>query len=259
MGILNVTPDSFSDGGRFAGVDDAVAAGLAMAGDGAAIIDVGGESTRPGAKPVAMADERARVIPVVARLVRAGVRVSVDTRNAAVMAAAFAAGAWGINDVSGLTHDPDSLAIVARAGCPVVLMHMTGTPDTMQLAPAYDDVVANVHGWLRERAAACVAAGVAAANIIVDPGIGFGKTLAHNLSLLRALEALVASGHPVLLGASRKGLIARLSPGDPGPLARLPGSLALAIRAAQAGCAIVRVHDVAATAQTLAVWRAIAP
>ena len=255
MGILNVTPDSFSDGGRLTTAQAAVAAGVAMASAGAAMVDVGGESTRPGAAPVTEFEERARVVPVVAGLAREGVRVTVDTRKAAIMRAALDAGAWGVNDVSALT-DPAALPVIVAARCPVVLMHMQGTPETMQTAPAYLDVVGEVAAWLQTRAQVCAAAGVAPGNILIDPGIGFGKTMEHNLALLRQLPALVALGYPVVLGASRKAIIARIA-GPAEADARLGGSLALALRGAEAGCAVVRVHDVGETVQALAVWRAV--
>ncbi|WP_448586763.1 dihydropteroate synthase [Thermaurantiacus sp.] len=254
MGILNVTPDSFSDGGRHRSPTDAIDAGLRMVEAGAAIIDVGGESTRPGARAVPVDEELRRVIPVVEGLARRGVCVSIDTRKARVMAEALAAGAMMLNDVSALTHDPDSLGVAAASDVPVVLMHMRGTPETMQEAPAYADVVAEVRAFLDARVAACVAAGIAEARLIRDPGIGFGKTLDHNLALLCNLPAL---GTPLLIGASRKALIGRLTGAD--VHSRLPGSLALALHAARHGAAWVRVHDVAETAQALAVWAACNP
>jgi dihydropteroate synthase len=258
MGILNVTPDSFSDGGKLASVAAAVEAGVRMMVAGAAIVDVGGESTRPGAVAVPLDEELRRVVPVVAGLVAAGVPVSVDTRKAAVMRAALEAGATMLNDVSALTHDPESLAVAAGSGATVVLMHMAGTPETMQLAPRYDDPVAEVRDWLAGRIARCEAAGIARQRLIADPGIGFGKGLAHNLALLRGLEALHALGVPILLGASRKSLIPAIA-GPAPPDQRLAGSLALALRAAEADCQWVRVHDVAETAQALALWTATRP
>lgn len=254
MGILNVTPDSFSDSGRHASAAAAIAAGRRMHDEGAAIIDVGGESTRPGAAPVPLAEELRRVMPVVEGLVAAGVPVSIDTRKARVMAEALAAGACMVNDVSALTHDPDSLGVAAASSASIVLMHMQGSPATMQQAPRYDDVVAEVRAFLDARVAACTAAGIPEGRLVRDPGIGFGKTLEHNLALLTNLPAL---GAPLLLGASRKALIGRLTGADVGQ--RLPGSLALALHAARAGCALVRVHDVAETAQAFAVWAACNP
>lgn len=254
MAILNVTPDSFSDGGRLGSAAAAIDQGLRMAEAGAAIVDVGGESTRPGAAPVPLAEELRRVMPVVEGLARRGVPVSIDTRKARVMADALAAGATMLNDVSALTHDPEALAVAAASSADIVLMHMQGTPETMQLAPAYADVVAEVRAFLDARVAACVAAGIPESRLIRDPGIGFGKTLEHNLALLRNLPAL---GAPLLLGASRKVLIGRLTGAD--VHSRLPGSLALALHAARMGVAWVRVHDVAETAQALAVWAACSP
>ncbi|NWG47384.1 MAG: dihydropteroate synthase, partial [Alphaproteobacteria bacterium] len=211
MGILNVTPDSFSDGGRFASRQAALARARAMKAEGADWIDVGGESTRPGADPVPEAEELGRVIPVIGDLIAEGLGpVSIDTRKAAVMAAAVAAGAGLVNDVSALTHDRESLRVVAGLKCPVVLMHAKGDPRTMQDAPSYDDVVAEVAAFLEARRAAAIEAGVPAEAIWLDPGIGFGKTLAHNLALLRALPRLARLGSPLLLGASRKRMIAAL-------------------------------------------------
>ena len=258
MGILNVTPDSFSDGGRYPSAVAAVAAGIAMHRAGAAIIDVGGESTRPGAEPVPADEELARVMPVVEGLVAAGVPVSIDTMKPQVMAAATRAGAAMINDVTALRYAPESLAVAAASGAAVVLMHMAGTPRTMQQAPHYADVVTEVFAFLSERIAAAEAAGIPRARLVADPGIGFGKTLAHNQALLARLERFLGLGVPLMVGASRKSLIPGLAgPAEPG--ARLGGSLALAIRAAQAGAAWVRVHDVPETVQALAVWRAVAP
>lgn len=254
MGILNVTPDSFSDGGRLETAAAAIDAGLRLAEAGAAIVDVGGESTRPGALPVPLEEELGRVIPVVEGLARRGVPVSIDTRKARVMREALAAGAIMLNDVSALTHDPESLPVAASSSVTIVLMHMKGTPETMQLAPRYADVVAEVRAFLDARVAACVAAGIPESRLVRDPGIGFGKALDHNLALLRNLPAL---GSPLLLGASRKALIGRITGADVDH--RLPGSLALALHAARMGCAYVRVHDVAETAQALAVWAACNP
>jgi dihydropteroate synthase len=251
MGILNVTPDSFSDGGRHPGTA-AVGAAQRMTAAGADIIDVGAESTRPGAGTVDRATELARLAPVLPGL--AGLAWSIDTRKAGVMAAALDAGAVLVNDVSALGHDPAALALVAARGCPVVLMHAQGEPETMQAAPHYEDALLDVYDWLAERIAACVAAGISRDRIIADPGIGFGKTLQHNLALLRGLTLFHGLGVPLLLGASRKALIARLSAEVPAE-ARLPGSLALALHAAACGVQVVRVHDVPETVQALAVWR----
>lgn len=245
MGVLNVTPDSFSDGGRFLDPGAAVAHGLSMATAGADIVDVGGESSRPGAQPVPEAEELARVIPVIEALAP-HVRVSVDTAKSAVAEAAVAAGATVLNDISASLWP---VAAHARVG--YVAMHMRGTPATMQDDPHYEDVVAEVFGFLRRRADEAREAGVE--ELWIDPGIGFGKTAAHNLSLLRHLPELVASGFPVLVGTSRKGFLGRLAPGPDGAAAgvddRLPGSLATAVWAMLAGASMVRVHDVAAAVQ----------
>ena len=256
-GILNVTPDSFSDGGTH-GDDPAGAAeaGFAMGTAGAAIIDVGGESTRPGATTVWEGDEIARVVPIVERLVRGGALVSVDTRKAAVMEAALAAGAHLVNDVSALLWDERSTEVVARAGCPVVLMH---SPDPRQGGHGrvtYRDVAVEVFDWLEMRIEAAVAAGIARSRILVDPGIGFGKSLADNLALLNGLAIFHGLGCPIMLGASRKRLIGALS--NEAPVAeRLGGSLTLALKGAEAGVQLLRVHDVADTAQAVRVWRGL--
>lgn len=255
MGILNVTPDSFSDGGRFAGAEDAIAAGLQMWAEGAAIIDVGGESTRPGAASVPVETELARTIPVVRGLVAGGARVSIDSMKAPVMRAALAAGATMLNDVSALQADADSLAVAAASTAEVVLMHMPGNPRTMQGLAHYADVVADVAAALRARVEVAVAAGIARDRLIVDPGIGFGKNLAQNLQLLQSLEEFHGIGVRVMLGASHKGLIGRLAGGAP-PDRRLGGSLALALRGAEAGVHWLRVHDVFETCQALALWQA---
>lgn len=258
LGILNVTPDSFSDGGRLPDARAAVEAGLAMQAAGAAMVDVGGESTRPGAAPVSPAEELRRVLPVVEGLVAAGVPVSIDTMKAGVMRAALAAGARMLNDVSGLSADPDSLGVAAASDVPVVLMHMRGTPATMQELASYADPVAEVLAELGGRIEAAVAAGIDRARIIADPGIGFAKGLHHNRAILRNLEAFHALGVPLMLGASRKSLIPALS-GPAPPEARLPGSLALALRGAEAGVAWLRVHDVPETVQALSLWAACRP
>ena len=252
MGVLNVTPDSFSDGGRFAHVNDALAAGRAMAAAGAAIIDVGGESTRPGARELPVADEISRVLPVIEGLADCGAALSVDTRHAAVMAAAAEAGAVLINDVSALTGDPESLSVAAGSGLPVVLMHMQGRPENMQENPRYDDVLLDVFDFLDARVGACLAAGIPRHNLIVDPGLGFGKTGAHNLELLRGLAVFHGLGCPLLVGASRKSFVGALT-GTVEPAARLAGSLAAALGAAGQGAHIVRAHDVAETVAALAV------
>ena len=252
-GILNVTPDSFSDGGRHGDAAGAVRHGLRLAAEGAAVLDIGGESTRPGALEVPVAEEIARVAPVIEGLRAAGVEValSVDTRKSAVARAALDAGATIVNDVSAGTHDPALLPLVAERGAGVVLMHMRGAPETMQAAPSYEDVVSEVRAWLAERTRAAVAAGIPIERILVDPGIGFGKTPEHNLALLAHLEALVADGPPVLLGASRKSFLGHLTGRAVGE--RLAGSLACVARAAEAGVAAVRVHDVAESVDLLRV------
>lgn len=254
MGVLNVTPDSFSDGGLYRNPRRAIERGLALVGAGADIVDIGGESTRPGATAPGVAEELDRVIPVVKGLRSASdVVISVDTSEPAVMAAAVAAGADMLNDVRALAR-PGALAAAAAAGLPVCLMHMQGTPATMQREPRYGDVLAEVLAFLMERAAACVAAGLPRDSLIIDPGFGFGKTLEHNLTLLRRLDELVATGLPVLAGLSRKSLIGQLA-GEPGgaPADRLGGSVALALAARARGARIVRVHDVAPTVQAFRV------
>ena len=256
MGILNVTPDSFSDGGRFADSSAAAAAGADMAADGAAIIDVGGESTRPGASPVWEGDEIALVVPVIERLSASGTAVSVDTRKSAVMSAAIAAGAGLVNDVSALTYDPQSGEAVAAASVPVILMHHQGSPETMQQDPRYDDVLVEIYEWLEQHVAAAEQAGIARDRILVDPGFGFGKTVAHNLELMNGLALFHSLGCPVVLGASRKRTIGALSAEAPTDQ-RLAGSLALALKAAEQGVQILRVHDVPETVQGLKVWRGL--
>lgn len=259
VGIVNVTPDSFSDGGRHDTPDAAVAHALALVREGADVLDVGGESTRPGAAPVAADVEAARVVPVIAGLRRAGVAlpVSVDTRKASVADAALAAGATWVNDVTAGTADPALLATVARHGAGVLLMHMRGEPRTMQATPRYDDVTAEVTAYLVARARAAVAAGVRADRVWIDPGLGFGKTFAHNETLLRDLSRLVATGLPVVVGASRKGFLGAIT-GRPVE-GRLAASLACAARAVEAGAHAVRVHDVAATVDLLKVLARIRP
>jgi dihydropteroate synthase len=255
MGIVNVTPDSFSDGGRYLSPDTAVAHALRLEAEGADLLDIGGESTRPGAEPVGIDEEWRRVEPVLCALAkRARVPLSIDTRHAEIMRRAAQAGASVINDVSALAHDPAGLAVAAESGLPVVLMHAQGDPRTMQANPVYDDVVLDVYDYLEARIAACEQAGIARSRLIVDPGIGFGKTLAHNLALLGSLSILHGLGCAILLGASRKSFIAKLT----GAAAddRLPGSLAAALLGVSQGVQIVRVHDVAATRQALAVWDA---
>lgn len=257
MGIVNATPDSFSDGGRFANAAAAAAAGVDMAAAGAAIVDVGGESTRPGASPVWEGDEAQRVIPVVERLAASGVAVSIDSRKASVIESALAAGAGLVNDVSALTFDPRTGEIVAKAECPVVLMHHQGAPETMQNAPHYPrGALVEVYLWLEQRIAAAETAGIDRSRIIVDPGIGFGKSVADNLDLLNGLALLHGLGCPLLVGASRKRTIGALSNEAPADR-RLGGSLTLALKAAEQGAQLVRVHDVFETVQALRVWRGL--
>ncbi|WP_343868137.1 dihydropteroate synthase [Caenispirillum bisanense] len=257
MGILNVTPDSFSDGGDRFAADTAIADGLAMLEAGATLLDVGGESTRPGSQPVPPDEEIRRVVPVVRALAERGACVSIDTRNAATMAAAVAAGARIVNDVTALTWDAEALATVARLRVPVVLMHIRGEPQTMQQNPVYDVAPLDVFDWLGARAAAALAAGVAAADICLDPGIGFGKTLEHNLDILAWAGVLHGHGLPLLLGLSRKTFIARLSRDEP-PKQRLAGTIAADQTGLANGFQIVRVHDVAEARQACAVWRGVA-
>ena len=256
MGILNATPDSFSDGGAYADAAAAAESGARMAAQGAAIIDVGGESTRPGATAVWENDEIERVLPIVQQLAAGGNAVSIDTRKSAVMSAALEAGAKLVNDVSALTWDPLSAATLAASGAPVVLMHHQGDPTTMQDAPRYDDALVEVFLWLEERIAAVETAGIARNKILVDPGIGFGKTVAHNLELMNGLALLHGLGCPIVLGASRKRMIGALANEAPADK-RLPGSLALAIKAVDQGAQVVRVHDVPETVQALKVWRGL--
>ena len=255
MGVLNVTPDSFSDGGRYADLAAAVARGVAMVEEGAAIIDVGGESTRPGAAAVSVQEELARVIPVIEQLAaRVAVPISVDTSKPAVMSAAIAAGASLVNDVRAL-REPGAVDALARTGAAVCLMHMQGEPRTMQAAPAYDDVVAEVRRFLAGRVEACVAAGIDRDRICVDPGIGFGKLPEHNLALLAGLGRLADPTIPVLVGVSRKSLVGIIT-GRPAAK-RLAGSVAFAALAASRGAAIIRAHDVAATVDAVKVASAL--
>ena len=257
MGIVNVTPDSFSDGGKNAQAGLAIAHGLQLAKEGADILDVGGESTRPGSEGVPLDEELARVIPVIEALARAGHKVSCDTRKAAVMTAALAAGATIINDVSALTHDPLAMAAMAKTDCPVILMHAQGDPKTMQLAPVYEDVALNVYDALEARIAMCVAAGIAKDRLIADPGIGFGKSFRHNLDLLRQFTLFHGLGVPLLMGLSRKGFIGALT-GEKLAANRVNGSVGGAVWSALNGAHILRVHDVRATVEALAVARASA-
>ncbi|MGC8475515.1 MAG: dihydropteroate synthase [Acetobacteraceae bacterium] len=256
MGILNLTPDSFSDGGRHATPAEAIAAAHAMAEAGADIIDLGGESTRPGAAPVPAAEQLARVLPVLAPLARAGLCLSIDTADSAVMRAALDAGARIINDVSALARDPASGAVVAAAGAAVVLMHSRGTPATMAGLARYASVGAEVAAELAARIAAARAAGIAAEAICLDPGFGFAKRAEHSLALLRDLSPLTALGYPLLVGVSRKSFLGRIA-GVADPAARDPASLAAALWALDQGAAILRVHNVSATVQAIHIHRAL--
>jgi dihydropteroate synthase len=256
MGIVNVTPDSFSDGGQLEDSASAAAAGADMAAAGAAIVDVGGESTRPGATPVWEGDEIERVEPVIRQLAAAGAAVSVDTRKADVMTAALEAGARMINDVSALTYDPRSAEVVAASGAPVILMHHQGAPEVMQDDPRYADVLVEVYLWLEERIAAAEEVGIARARILVDPGFGFGKNVAHNLELMNGLALFHSLRVPMVVGASRKRTIGALS-GEAPADKRLGGSLAFALKAAEQGAQLLRVHDVFETVQALKVWRGL--
>jgi dihydropteroate synthase len=256
-GILNVTPDSFSDGGRFDSFDRAVERGLTLAAEGADLIDVGGESTRPGSRPPTLAEELARVVPVVEALVqRAPVPLSVDTSRPEVMRAAVAAGASMVNDVRAL-RSPGALSAAAELGVPVCLMHMQRSPETMQEDPRYRDVVVEVRSFLAERVRACLDAGIRREHLVVDPGFGFGKTPAHNVALLASLDAFTGLGVPVMVGLSRKSVLGQLTGRAVGD--RLPASLAAALIAAQRGAAVLRVHDVAATRDVLTVLDAVGP
>ena len=256
MGIVNVTPDSFSDGGQFSGSEEAVRHGRRLAVEGASILDIGGESTRPGAAPVTIEEEIARTIPVIRALVQDGLCVSIDTRHAAVMRAALEAGAAIINDISALEGDPDSLDVAARSSASVVLMHMQGQPADMQANPTYDDASREIFDYLAHRIEACVSAGIERERICVDPGIGFGKTARHNLGLIANLDLFQTLGVTVMLGASRKSFIGALCRNEP-PQQRLGGSIAAGLAGIARGVQILRVHDVAETAQAVAVWQAI--
>ena len=251
MGVVNVTPDSFSDGGRYLDPETAVAHGLRLLAEGADLLDVGGESTRPGATPVGPVEEADRVLPVVAGLVRDGARVSIDTTKVAVARAAVEAGATYVNDVSAFRFDPELAGYVADAGVDCCLMHMHGEPRTMQDDPRYEDVVDDVKAHLSERIAFAVKEGIAEERIHVDPGIGFGKTTEHNLELLRRLDEIVALGRPVVVGTSRKGFLGKLT--GRGVEERLPGTIATNVLALERGARIFRVHDVAAVRDALTV------
>lgn len=254
MGIINATPDSFSDGGQLRGPGEAAEAGAQMAADGAAIIDVGGESTRPGARSIWEGDEIERVVPVIRQLSAGGAAVSVDTRKADVMTAAVQAGARMINDVSALTYDSRSLEVAAGLNVPVVLMHHRGDPEVMQDDPRYDDLLVEIYVWLEERIKAAADAGISREQILIDPGFGFGKNVAHNLELMNGLALFHSLGCPLVVGASRKRTIGALS-GEAAVDKRLGGSIAFAVKAAEQGVQIIRVHDVFETLQALRIWR----
>lgn len=256
MGILNVTPDSFSDGGLYDRPDMARLHAEEMAEQGADLLDIGGESTRPGAAFVPAGDEINRVIPAIEQVADLGLPISIDTRKAQVAKAALTAGAAMVNDVSGLCFDPDMAPFIAQSGVPVCIMHAQGDPKTMQASPHYDDVLLDVYYWLETQIVTAEAVGIARTQIIVDPGIGFGKTLDHNLALLKGISLFHALGCPILLGVSRKRFIGVI--GDaPEPAHRVAGSVALALDAAAQGVQILRVHDTRETVQALALWRAV--
>ncbi|SFP48274.1 dihydropteroate synthase [Geodermatophilus dictyosporus] len=256
-GVLNVTPDSFSDGGRFVDVDRAVEHGRTLAAEGADLVDVGGESTRPGSRPPTLAEELDRVVPVVEALSRqVPVPLSVDTSRPEVMRAAVAAGASMVNDVRAL-RSPGALEAAAELGVPVCLVHVQGSPETMQEDPRYRDVVVDVRTFLAERVRACLGAGIRQEHLVVDPGFGFGKTLTHDVALLASLDAFTCLGVPVMVGLSRKSVLGQLTGRTVAD--RLPGSLAAAVVAVQRGATLLRVHDVAATRDVLAVLDAVAP
>jgi dihydropteroate synthase len=252
MGVVNVTPDSFSDGGLFLEADAAIEHGLRLADEGAGVLDVGGESTRPGAAPVGAEQELERVLPVVEALAAAGQRVSIDTTKAEVARAALSGGATIVNDVSAFRFSPEMAGLVAQAEAECCLMHMLGEPRTMQVDPRYDDVVAEVKAFLEERLAFAVAEGVPEERVWLDPGIGFGKTVEHNLELLRRLDEIVAIGRPVVVGTSRKSFLGKLTGGRPEG-ERLPGTIATNVMALERGASIFRVHDVAPVADALRV------
>jgi dihydropteroate synthase len=254
MGILNVTPDSFSDGGQWGSPDAAIAAGIAMLEAGADIIDIGGESTRPDAEAVPVDQEISRILPVIKALAARGAKISVDTRNAATMATALDAGAAIINDVSALQYDAASMKLAASRHCPVILMHMRGSPATMNAEARYLDVAGEVLAELSQRRDAALAAGIAAENIALDPGFGFAKLGAQNLELLRATARLASLGHPLVIGVSRKRFIGQFG-AEQNPAKRFPGSIAAALYAISQGASILRVHDVAETVQGLKIWR----
>ncbi len=256
MGIVNVTPDSFSDGGDFAKSQTAIDHGIQLSTDGASILDVGGESTRPGASKPTIDEELARILPVIGQLTKLGHIVSVDTRRTEVMKAAVEAGAQIINDVSALLGDADSFAFVAQNDLPVVLMHMQGTPETMQKAPTYDQVVLDVYDFLEQRVQACLDAGLDRENIALDPGIGFGKTIDHNLSLINNLSVFKGLGCPILIGLSRKAFIGKLS-GAGEAKDRMAGTVAANLESIRQGASLLRVHDVKENVQAVKIHKAL--
>ncbi|MGJ3260690.1 MAG: dihydropteroate synthase [Rhodospirillales bacterium] len=256
MGVVNVTPDSFSDGGDFLDAQVAIDHGKKLVDDGADILDIGGESTRPGSKPISMDEECSRILPVIDGLADMGVPISVDTRHADVMRRAIDAGAGIVNDVTALTGDPDSLEVCAEAGVDVALMHMQGTPETMQDNPTYEDAALDIVDYMQDRLDVLAAAGIARDKVCIDPGVGFGKTLEHNLRILSAIDAFHELGVPVMLGVSRKSFISKIDRDVP-PKGRVAGSVAAAIAGWDRGVQLFRVHDVAETRQALAVWQAI--
>ena len=256
MGVVNVTPDSFSDGGDFLDAQAAIDHGRKLVDDGAHILDIGGESTRPGSKPITLDEECGRILPVIDGLADIGVPISVDTRHADVMRRAIDAGASIVNDVTALTGDPDSVSVCAETGVDVVLMHMQGTPETMQDNPTYEDAALDIVDYMRERLNVLNAAGIGLDKICIDPGIGFGKTLEHNLRILSAVDAFHQLGVPLLLGVSRKSFITKIDRNVPAK-ERVAGSIAAAIAGWDRGVQLFRVHDVAETRQALAVWQAI--
>jgi dihydropteroate synthase len=258
MGVLNVTPDSFSDGGRFLDREAAIAHGVRLVEEGADILDVGGESTRPGAEPVSIEDELARVVEVVEGLSErgSGAQISIDTSKAAVASAALRAGATLVNDVTAFRADPEMAALVADAEADCCLMHMLGEPRTMQREPRYADVVSEVKGFLAERLQFALDEGIDERRIMLDPGIGFGKTAEHNLELLRRLQELCELGRPLVVGTSRKSFLGRLAPSEPGPDDRLPGTIATNVLALERGASVFRVHDVGPIADALALTAA---
>lgn len=263
MGVLNATPDSFYSDSRSSSAEQALLQAGRIVAEGADCLDVGGESTRPGSATVSEAQELTRVMPVVEALrVRwPDMPLSIDTQKAVVAREALRRGAWAVNDISALRHDPEMVEVLAEAQCPVVLMHMQGTPATMQAAPRYDDVVSDVKSFLEERLGFAVRQGVTEDRMILDPGIGFGKTTAHNLALLKNLSVLRALGRPLLVGVSRKAFIGRLLGGEESPAApeeRLQGSIAAGLWAVQQGANALRVHDVGATRQALRIWEGVA-